>query len=56
MSKTRNVKKVKKGGKTRKSSKWNDFVKKIFKEGRKKNASMKFGDAMKEASERKNEM
>jgi hypothetical protein len=55
MKKTR-VRKVKKGGKSRKSSKWNVFVQKIFKEGRKKNPSMKLGDAMKEASSRKDEM
>jgi len=40
----------------RKLSKWNMFVKKIFKEGRGKNSNFKFKDALKEASDRKEEM
>lgn len=37
-------------------TKWNLFVKKIFHEGRRKNSSFKFKDALKEASKRKSEM
>jgi hypothetical protein len=40
----------------RKPSEWNMFVKKVFEEGRKKNPGFKFKDALKEASDRKNEM
>jgi len=40
----------------KKMSKWTDFVKKIFKELKKKNKDAKLGDAMKEASRRKSEM
>jgi hypothetical protein len=35
---------------------WNLFVKKIYHEGRKKNKTFKFKDALKEASSRKSEM
>jgi hypothetical protein len=41
---------------TRKISKWTAFVKKIYTEMKKKNKDAKLGDAMKEASRRKNEM
>jgi hypothetical protein len=41
---------------TRKMSKWTVFVKKIYTEMKKKNKDVKLGDAMKEASRRKNEM
>jgi hypothetical protein len=37
-------------------SAWNDFVKKIYWEGKKKNATYKFKDALKDASRRKSEM
>ena len=37
-------------------SEWNMFVKKIFDEGRAKDPSYQFKDAMKDASERKSEM
>ena len=37
-------------------SAWNDFVKKIFHEGRNKNPAFQFKDALKEASRRKGEM
>ena len=40
----------------KKMSKWTDFVSKIFKELKKKNPDAKLGEAMKEASRRKNEM
>jgi len=40
----------------RKLSKWNLFVKKVFAEGKGKNASYKFKDALREASSRKSEM
>jgi hypothetical protein len=40
----------------KKMSKWTDFVKKIFKEMKKKNPDCKLGEAMKEASRRKSEM
>ena len=40
----------------KKMSKWTTFVAKIFKELKKKNSDAKLGDAMKEASRRKNEM
>ena len=40
----------------KKMSKWTDFVKKIFKELKKKDKDAKLGDAMKEASRRKSEM
>jgi hypothetical protein len=43
------------GGK-RKLSQWNMFVKKIFHEGRQKNRTYKFKDALKDASRRKSEM
>lgn len=35
---------------------WNDFTKKIFEEGRKKNPDYRFKDALKDASARKGEM
>jgi hypothetical protein len=41
---------------TRKVSKWTAFVKKIYLQMKKKNKNVKLGDAMKEASKRKNEM
>jgi hypothetical protein len=41
---------------TRKMSKWTVFVKKIYTEMKKKDKNVKLGDAMKEASKRKNEM
>ena len=41
---------------TRKISKWTAFVKKIYTEMKRKNKNAKLGDAMKEASRRKNEM
>jgi hypothetical protein len=44
-----------KGGK-RKLSKWNLFVKKIFHEGRAKNKTYKFKQALSDASRRKKEM
>jgi hypothetical protein len=50
----RSGKKTRKMGK--KMSKWTDFVSKIHKELKKKNPDSKLGDAMKEASRRKNEM
>jgi hypothetical protein len=50
----RGGKKTRKVGK--KMSKWTDFVKKIFKEMKKKNPDCKLGEAMKEASRRKHEM
>jgi len=53
MAKTRKSSK-RKG--TRKISKWTAFVKKIYTEMKKKNKDAKLGDAMKEASRRKNEM
>jgi hypothetical protein len=37
-------------------SAWNDFVKKIYWENKKKNKNFQFKDALKEASRRKNEM
>ena len=37
----------------KKMSNWTDFVKKIFKELKKKNKDAKLGDAMKEASRRR---
>ena len=37
-------------------SAWNEFVSKIFKEGRQKNPNYKFKDALKDASKRKSEM
>jgi len=40
----------------RKPSEWNMFVKKVFEQGRKKNPNFQFKDALKEASDRKNEM
>jgi hypothetical protein len=44
-----------KGGK-RALTPWNIFVKKIFREGKAKNASYAFKDALKDASKRKGEM
>jgi hypothetical protein len=44
-----------KGGK-RAPSEWNLFVKKIFNEGKSKNSSYAFKDALKDASRRKSEM
>ena len=35
---------------------WNDFTKKIFAEGKKRDPTYMFKDALKEASKRKNEM
>ena len=35
---------------------WNDFVKKIYYEGKKNNAAYQFKDALKDASARKGEM
>lgn len=43
------------GGK-RKPSKWNLFVKKIFQEGKKKDSSYQFQQALVDASKRKGEM
>ena len=43
------------GGK-RKLSKWNLFVKKIFQEGKKKDSSYQFQQALVDASKRKGEM
>jgi hypothetical protein len=40
----------------KKVSKWTAFVKKIYGELKRKNPNVKLGDAMKEASRRKNEM
>ena len=37
-------------------SAWNDFVKKIYWENKKKNKNFQFKDALKEASRRKGEM
>jgi hypothetical protein len=37
-------------------SSWNIFVKKVFSEGKSKNPSYKFMDALKDASKRKGEM
>jgi hypothetical protein len=37
-------------------SAWNEFVSKIFKEGKQKNPNYKFKDALKDASKRKGEM
>jgi len=37
-------------------SAWNEFVSKIFKEGRQKNPNYKFKDALIDASKRKSEM
>jgi hypothetical protein len=44
-----------KGGK-RALTPWNIFVKKIFREGKAKNASYAFKDALRDASKRKGEM
>jgi hypothetical protein len=44
-----------KGGK-RALTPWNIFVKKIFREGKAKNSSYAFKDALKDASKRKGEM
>jgi hypothetical protein len=44
------------GKRKRKPSPWNDFVKKIFKDMRRKDKDASFGEALKEASRRKNEM
>jgi hypothetical protein len=40
----------------KKLSAWNLFVKKVYAEGKAKNKSFKFRDALKEASKRKSEM
>jgi hypothetical protein len=37
-------------------SNWNDFVKKVFQEGKAKNSNYSLKDALKEASKRKSEM
>jgi len=37
-------------------SAWNDFTKKIYEEGKKKNPKYKFSQALKDASKRKSEM
>ena len=37
-------------------TKWNIFVKKVFQEGRQKNKTYKFKNALKDASRRKSEM
>ena len=37
-------------------SAWNDFVKKIYWEGKKKNPNYEFKNALKDASKRKSEM
>jgi hypothetical protein len=37
-------------------SAWNEFVSKIFKEGKQKNPNYQFKDALKDASKRKGEM
>ena len=50
----RSGKKTRKMGK--KMSKWTMLVKKIYGELKRKNPDAKLGDAMKEASRRKNEM
>lgn len=48
---------TRKGGKTRKASKWNLFVKKIYQEMKRKHGkSASFSAALKEASKRKREM
>lgn len=44
-----------KGGK-RALSPWNVFVKKVYREGKAKNANYEFKDALKDASKRKGEM
>lgn len=44
-----------KGGK-RALTPWNIFVKKIFREGKSKNSSYQFKDALRDASKRKGEM
>jgi hypothetical protein len=51
-----NTRKMKGGKGTRKASKWTKFVTKVYKDMKKKNKNVKLGDAMKEASRRKNEM
>ena len=38
------------------ASAWNNFVKKIYHEGKSKNSSYTFGQALKDASKRKSEM
>lgn len=48
--------KAHKARKTRKASKWNLFVKKIYHEMKRNNKNATFGEALKEASERKGEM
>ena len=55
------TRKMKRGGKKtrkmgKKMSKWTALVKKIYGELKRKNPDAKLGDAMKEASRRKNEM
>jgi len=40
----------------RKLSSWNIFVKKVYKEGKSKDSSYEFKDALKDASRRKSEM
>jgi hypothetical protein len=42
--------------KTRKLSKWNMFVKKIYHDMKRKDKSVTFSDALREASKRKSEM
>ena len=41
------------GGKTRKASNWNKAVMSVYGEMKKKNSSVSFSDALKEASKRK---
>jgi len=45
-----------KGGKTRKLSKWNLFVKKVYSEGKSSNKNYSFKQALSDASSRKSEM
>jgi len=52
---TRKVHHKKRKG-TRKASKWTMFVKKIYSEMKRKDKDASLGEAMKEASRRKNEM
>jgi hypothetical protein len=54
--KTKTMKKMQGGKKTRKGTPWTKFVKKIYSEMKKKNPDAKLGAAMKEASKRKDEM
>ena len=55
-AKSKTMKKMKGGKKTRKGTPWTKFVKKIYGEMKKKNPDVKLGAAMKEASKRKDEM